>query len=233
MLSGATYAKATNETKGGTRLDLTRIWNSFTRTMKARKILRSGPVLDRLPLDREMALVEVGVDCGKLSERLLRRRPRLRWYGVDPWWHAPDHSSVGYIRTGDAYARRTGEAAGRCYRETLQRVKCFGERANVLRMASPCAASAFDEMSMDAVFLDADHSYDAVKADIAAWWPVVKSGGWIGGHDIYFGNPRFDFTGVDRAVQEFAAHEKLELELATASCWFVRKPRDWLLRCVL
>ena len=51
--------------------------------------------------------------------------------------------------------------------------------------------------TIDFIFIDADHSYDACKADIAAWTPFVKPGGVIAFHD--FGS-RAD--GVTRAIFE-------------------------------
>ena len=51
--------------------------------------------------------------------------------------------------------------------------------------------------TIDFIFIDGDHSYDACKADIAAWSPFVKRGGVIAFHD--FGS-RAD--GVTRAIFE-------------------------------
>jgi predicted O-methyltransferase YrrM len=51
--------------------------------------------------------------------------------------------------------------------------------------------------AIDFVFIDGDHSYDACRADIAAWTPFVKRGGVIAFHD--FGS-RAD--GVTRAIFE-------------------------------
>ncbi len=51
--------------------------------------------------------------------------------------------------------------------------------------------------TIDFIFIDGDHSYDACKADIAAWAPFVKRGGVIAFHD--FGS-RAD--GVTRAIFE-------------------------------
>jgi Methyltransferase domain len=66
---------------------------------------------------------------------------------------------------------------------------------------SPCfslqAATMYDAASLDFVFLDADHSYEGVSADIAAWTPKVKRGGIIAGHDFCH-----YFPGVIRAVLE-------------------------------
>ncbi len=57
------------------------------------------------------------------------------------------------------------------------------------------AAKLFEGESLDFVFIDADHEYEAIKADIAAWLPKVKIGGVIAGHDIGWG-------GVKQAVYE-------------------------------
>lgn len=51
--------------------------------------------------------------------------------------------------------------------------------------------------AIDFIFIDGDHSYEACRADIAAWTPFVKRGGVIAFHD--FGS-RAD--GVTRAIFE-------------------------------
>lgn len=51
--------------------------------------------------------------------------------------------------------------------------------------------------TIDFIFIDGDHSYEACKADIRAWAPFVKRGGVIAFHD--FGS-RAD--GVTRAIFE-------------------------------
>lgn len=51
--------------------------------------------------------------------------------------------------------------------------------------------------AIDFIFIDGDHSYEACKADIAAWTPYLKPGGVIAFHD--FGS-RAD--GVTRAIFE-------------------------------
>lgn len=51
---------------------------------------------------------------------------------------------------------------------------------------------------LDVVFIDADHTYESVVQDIAAWWPLVAPGGIFAGHDFNF----TDHPGVVRAVME-------------------------------
>jgi predicted O-methyltransferase YrrM len=45
------------------------------------------------------------------------------------------------------------------------------------------AAGLVADGSCDFVFIDADHTYEAVRADIAAWRSKVKAGGILAGHD--------------------------------------------------
>src|SRR6266704_791104 len=49
---------------------------------------------------------------------------------------------------------------------------------------SVAAAEDFPDASADVVWVDGDHSYEGVTADILAWWPKVKPGGWMGGDDF-------------------------------------------------
>lgn len=49
----------------------------------------------------------------------------------------------------------------------------------------------------DFIFIDAAHSYEAVRSDIKDWLPKVKKGGFFSGHDYH---P--NFPGVIRAVGE-------------------------------
>ncbi len=59
-------------------------------------------------------------------------------------------------------------------------------------MPSVEAAKLVDERSFCLVFIDADHTYQAVKDDIAAWMPKVKVGGVLCGHD--YGRPKWQVT---------------------------------------
>jgi predicted O-methyltransferase YrrM len=88
---------------------------------------------------------------------------------------------------------------------------------NVLKMVgtSPEIANAFaPELCVDLVFIDADHSYEAVKADIAAWRRFVKPGGILAGHDHDGGWP-----GVEKAVDEAFGGRFAE---GPGSIWWVR-----------
>ena len=59
---------------------------------------------------------------------------------------------------------------------------------------SPEVAKDFDDHSFDIVYIDAEHDYDSVMADIKAWMPKAKHA--IAGHDYHV------FEGVRKAVKD-------------------------------
>ena len=82
------------------------------------------------------------------------------------------------------------------------------------------AVKKIEDGSLDLVFIDADHRYEAVKEDIIAWLPKIRKGGIISGHDYDY--PRY--RGVTEAVDELLTDFNLELdadgEVPTVKVWW-------------
>lgn len=87
-------------------------------------------------------------------------------------------------------------------------------RVALLVDTSDGATDLFADGLIEFVFIDADHSYDAVRRDIAAWLSKIRPGGVIGGHD-YCKN---SFPGVVQAVDE-AFGDRVKFSVHT--CWEV------------
>ena len=49
--------------------------------------------------------------------------------------------------------------------------------------AGTVAAAAWWSGLIDYLYIDADHTFDAVTADLEAWWPHLRIGGLIAGDD--------------------------------------------------
>jgi hypothetical protein len=70
------------------------------------------------------------------------------------------------------------------YRYIIEQTKKYKNRSKFYRMKTTEAATHVEDDSLDFVFIDADHSYEAVKEDIINWTDKVKVGGYVMGHDI-------------------------------------------------
>jgi hypothetical protein len=119
--------------------------------------------------------VEVGVATGTFMEIILATWP-YTYTGVDRWKHV-----AGY----DDSANVDQEQQEKRYSQCLEMAKKAGQRACLLRCDSVMAASTFLDKSLDVVYIDAEHTCDAVVRDIQAWAPKIKPGGLLCGHDYY------------------------------------------------
>lgn len=81
-----------------------------------------------------------------------------------------------------------------------------------MQMFGKDAATFFKDGFLDFVYIDADHTYEAVVADINDWKGKVKKGGYIAGHDFYMDD-------VARAVRDCLGEP---LELFSDSSWVIK-----------
>lgn len=161
--------------------------------------------------------VEVGVWRGNFAEVLLRGLRPERLVLVDPWKFRPEHERALY---GGASAR-SQEDMDRVHREVVAR---FGSesRVEIRREVSAAAAGEVGAESIDWVYLDADHTYDAVRRDLDRWTPKVRPGGYICGDD--YGVSGWWGDGVTRAVLESVRDTELTPVLLYGGQYALRKP---------
>jgi hypothetical protein len=140
---------------------------------------------------------EIGVFEGDTTERLLRHLPKLKKFiWVDPFKHYPEHTATlrpKKPKFHDANFRKVERAF-------MNRVEIYKRNIEVVgfKMFSYDAAEKIEDETLDFVFIDANHAYEYISGDIAAWFPKVKIGGIISGHDYNVKRKRF---GVNRAVK--------------------------------
>ena len=165
-------------------------------------------------LDRPMTGAEVGVFRGNTSEALLREFPQLRLWMVDPW--------MPYIgeTTFDVHDQQGFDAS---MAAAMMWTEFAKNRRFVLREASPSASSRFADESLDFVFIDGNHLYQNVSADICAWWPKLRRGGLLTGHDYGVYRDTAGKWGVQQAVNEFVAATDRELSVGLDGTWLVVK----------
>ncbi len=159
-------------------------------------------------------IVEVGVFTGALSAYLLRELPTCTLLMVDLWQAYATASDDEISTVNDREMLEVMDHA-------CKSVAFAADRVIVRRASSIDAAVGVLDGSCDIVFLDADHHYEAVVADIAAWWPKVKPNGVLCGHD--WGYPATS-VGVERAVREFVDRMSgLKIQWSLDYTWIIQK----------
>ena len=129
---------------------------------------------------------EIGVFGGVFAYHVLFQNNPSELYLIDPWVAYRNHSQSGM---DELYRKVCG------YFEPYENVE-------IVRLKSEDAVSMFSDDYFDYVYIDGEHSYDAVTRDLTNYFSKVKVGGYLIGDD-------YGWTGIKPAVQDFLqAHEQ-------------------------
>lgn len=164
-------------------------------------------LLDHLP--RHGIVAEVGVQRGDFAAEILQRCcPRLLLL-IDCWQHQPgprysrDKSNVSQTEHEKFY-----HAVCERFRDELA-----GGRVVVLRGFSCDVLQMLPDHWLDWIYLDADHSVEAVSQDLQFSARKVRDNGLICGHDyVESGDSQF---GVVEAVSAFCSGSAWRLAMRT------------------
>ena len=153
-------------------------------------------------------MYELGSFAGESTEVFARYFAIV--HAVDPWENSCGAPPEQVESSFDARAKAIGN---------IIKHKCTSE-AEALNVEAG---------TLDFAYLDAgDHSYDRTVRDFLDWWPRVRSGGFLGGHDWY--DPEFHaadvFPGVNQAVYYVLGQhpEVYGLKVFPDTSWVVRRP---------
>lgn len=151
--------------------------------------------------------VEIGVSEGHSAKRLLDHGVGFL-YLIDLW---EDYDGLLDKVTPGAFLE--------CWRWSAHQE--YVNRVRIIRLAAAEAVKCLPVDFIDFVWIDGNHRYEWVKSDLELYWPKIKPGGVLCGHD-YVNNP--PNCEVKRAVDEFVAANGLKLELALP-CWIINVGR--------
>jgi predicted O-methyltransferase YrrM len=174
------------------------IWTKYKPTTAAYGII---PLLQ--DLGDGIRGVEVGVCLGINSHMMLESCPGIaELIGVDHYKAYMDWD--GYV---------TQSRQDNAYEQLQANLFHIGPRFRHMKLSSTDAAAAFADGELDFVFIDADHSMRAVLQDLDAWWPKIRVGGIMSGHDSNLFSVNFAVTswakrhGVDPTGMHTSSNE--------------------------
>jgi hypothetical protein len=133
--------------------------------------------------------VEVGVQQGVFSAHLLKRWPSCKSYLLVDLWEMNSKQ----LHYNDSAGSRDQKFARL---ETRRRMRDFPHVRTPMcaNFSTACASSLADE-SVDFVYLDARHDYWGVLQDLTAYWPKVRRGGIVAGHDYLVASEHGEWRG--------------------------------------
>jgi hypothetical protein len=125
-------------------------------------------------------------------------------------------SNIGKLYLIDDYLPYTDYLGGYCpqeiqdqvYQDMLERISLYSDKIIVIKKSSLDVALTFPDGFFDFIYIDGNHNYESVKQDMYAWFPKVKKGGLLSGHDF---DPRnITRQDVAEAVKYFCRENNLE-----------------------
>ena len=157
--------------------------------------------------------VEIGVCGGEHALSLLNILDIAKIYLIDPYEMYENYLKGEGKNYGDKQLN---------LRDTFIKAKMnlepYNKKLTWVKKMSENAVCDINE-PLDFVYIDGNHDYDFVKKDLEKYYPLLKIGGVIGGHDFYNGFAK-SHHGVIKAVTEFSVSNNLQL--------FVEQPDWWL-----
>lgn len=164
--------------------------------------------INRIPENTPAKFVELGVWFGQsmcyAGVEIINSKKNISLHGIDSFLH------------GDQPAPDSPEDAVR-YSEALRYTEPVRSIVTLIKSDTHKASFLYEDESLDFVFIDANHTYEGMKLDLESWYPKVKKGGMIGGHDY-----NYPWPGLIQAVDEFFG-ENTVTKAINSSAWYYFK----------
>ena len=174
---------------------------------------------------------EVGVQKGGYSKIVLSQWKSCQSYKlIDAWEHQENYTDGANVDQ---------ESQDKLFEETKVHLKIYDNITEYFRMYSIEAAKKIEKPSLDFIYIDARHDYCGVTQDLEAYWPLLKPGGIMAGHDYHSAEevPRWilcqdgtkNMGAVKGAVEDFFLPMGLTITVTywkqdSYFSWLVQKP---------
>jgi hypothetical protein len=153
--------------------------------------------------------IEIGVWRGEFSRQILDVIEPKKLCLIDPWKTFEDHDGAAF--SGREEAEKMDEIAASV--AALYAAEIKAKQVIVMREMSGDALKKFKPNTINFAYVDGDHSYAGVKADLEALMPKMVVGGIMAFDDYH----RRGWWGDDvlRAIHEFIGAHPAEIRIMT------------------
>ena len=136
-------------------------------------------LIKRLPAESTCA--EIGVWKGDFSKKILSSRSPRLLHLIDPWKFNPEFPTRLYGGSGAS----SQADMDHIYEQVAE---VLGSQPNVEIHRGPSSEMLCDlpDDSLDWIYIDGDHSYEGVLADLELAWQKVRCGGIVSGDDYWW-----------------------------------------------
>jgi len=148
---------------------------------------------------------EIGTARGHNTRNIFQNLNITQFYCIDPYTPYVGARGIPHKEYVSTYAR------------AKQVLRKYHDNILFLKMTSKEATKKIHS-TLDFIYIDGNHSYEVVKQDLESYYPLVKKGGVMGGHDF-----TVFYWEVCKAVIEFAEKQGLELQGKIQADWWVIK----------
>ena len=166
---------------------------------------------------------ELGVWRGEFAEHNLHAWRGHKYVLIDLWQPS---DCVSGNRSHCVYGGNVtdGGEAERSFDKLVTRLRMerggdkLKGRYELVQNSTIAASRLYPDESFDWIYLDATHTYAEARRDLEAWYPKVKVGGLVSGHDYQFQHQAIGdgyVFGVKDAVDEFAARRNLRVYMTS------------------
>lgn len=159
--------------------------------------------IERAPNDKPSLFVELGVWFGQsmcfAGVEIINSNKPIKLHGIDSFLRGDQPSSdspVDEIR----------------YSEALRYTDPVKDYIKIIKADTYDGSLLYEDETIDFLFIDANHTYEGVLKDLVSWYPKVKKGGMVCGHDY-----ELYWSGVVQAVDEFIGKDNIKMDTGSHS----------------
>lgn len=181
---------------------------SFISELKGDKKNKERPMISYIKENyskNNLKGVEIGVRDGGNALSIMKTLDINKLILVDPYEQYTENE-----KNWDS------EKQKKYYNEAKKNLKDFKDKIYFVKKKSEEAAPIIDD-ELDFVYIDGGHDFENVKKDIEKWFPKVKKGGIIGGHDF-----KSKYLGLTKAVNQFVEKNGYNLMGDDTDWWIIK-----------